>query len=134
MPWESAAPNAGFSKARPWLPVDSRHYARAVDVQDRDPMSVLNFARRLIRVRHQSTPLREGDIRFLDAPQDILAFVRSTGNDEMMCVFNLGQEHIDWRIDTQPDWKTLITTSIDADSAVPPEKLAPLTGYIATRG
>ena len=134
MPWESAAPNAGFSKAKPWLPVDSRHYARAVDVQDRDPTSVLNFTRRLLRLRHQSTPLREGAIRFLDAPDDIVAFLRGARNDEMLCVFNLGRAHLVWRIDTQPDWKTLITTSIDADGAVPPEKLAPLTGYIATRG
>ena len=50
-----------------------------VAAQDADPHSALNLARRFLHWRKSLPALVEGDIRFLDAPEPLLVFVRSLG-------------------------------------------------------
>jgi len=90
MPWRGGAPHAGFSKAEPWLPVDARHHALAVDRQADDASSTLNHARRFIAFRRKSRALRHGAIEFVDAPEPIVAFFRRLQDECLLCVFNLG--------------------------------------------
>jgi alpha-glucosidase len=52
---------------------------------------VLNFARAAIALRRASPALREGAIKFLEAPEGVLAFTRTSGNETLLCVFNLAQ-------------------------------------------
>ncbi|MCD2470579.1 alpha-glucosidase family protein [Jiella sp. MQZ9-1] len=91
MAWESHAPNAGFSTARPWLPVPADHAFRAVDAMEAEPDSLLHVYRRLIAFRAAHPVLAKGAIRCLDAADDILAFIREgQGEGErLLCVFNL---------------------------------------------
>ncbi len=91
MPWETSAENGGFSRSKPWLPIDARHLPLAADAQQADVGSVLHFARAAIAQRRKSLALREGAIRFLEAPEGVLAFSRETGSDGVLCVFNLTQ-------------------------------------------
>jgi alpha-glucosidase len=91
MPWNDA-PHAGFSTATPWLPIDEAHKALAVAHQEADANSVLHGFRRLLRWRASQPALRRGDIRFLDVPEPVLAFVRSEGVEQVLAVFNLGKQ------------------------------------------
>lgn len=95
MPWNDAA-NAGFSDGKPWLPVAAEHAARNVDAQLRDPASVLNAARAFLRWRKTQPALVLGSIRFLDAPPQILAFVREHDGQRLLVAFNLSPEAIEW--------------------------------------
>lgn len=92
MPWKHDVANAGFSPTEPWLPVDIRHSALAVDRQVADPASTLSATRRFIAFRKSSSALRLGEIAFLDAAEPILAFRRHDpeGGTIMLCLFNLG--------------------------------------------
>ncbi|MBL8548808.1 MAG: DUF3459 domain-containing protein [Hyphomonadaceae bacterium] len=90
MPWKKGAPNAGFSTVEPWLPVDPRHAALAVDAQEADPASTLHVTRKLIAFRKAHGALRSGSITFLDAPAPLLAFRRRDQNESLVCIFNLG--------------------------------------------
>jgi alpha-glucosidase len=90
MPWRKGAPNAGFSTAEPWLPVDPRHDALAIDAQEADPASTLHVTRKLITFRTAHSALRLGSITFIDAPDPILAFRRTDANESLLCLFNLG--------------------------------------------
>ncbi|MBK8176368.1 MAG: alpha-glucosidase [Rhodospirillales bacterium] len=94
MPWRANAENAGFCPAgiEPWLPVDPRHAILAADRQDADSASVLAFTRRFLAWRKRHPALVRGDIRFLDAPEPVLAFERTAGTDRVLCAFNLGAE------------------------------------------
>ncbi|CAM2144771.1 putative alpha-glucosidase [Pararobbsia alpina] len=89
MPWTADALHAGFSKATPWLPVPPEHARQAVDVQDADPASVLNAYRRFLAWRQDYAPLIKGSIRFVDAPDEHLAFVREFNNERVLALFNL---------------------------------------------
>ena len=85
MPWLAAAPFAGFSSAEPWLPIDPRHPPLAVDAQEADPGSVLAFTRGFLAWRKKHPALIRGEIRFLDAPEPVLAFIRGEGEGEGRC-------------------------------------------------
>ncbi|ABI71638.1 alpha-glucosidase family protein [Shewanella frigidimarina] len=89
MPWVKEAPNAGFSDATPWLPIDPLHNNSAVDVQEADQDSILNSYRHFLLWRKQQNILIEGDIQFIDSHADVLAFIRSKDQQRILVLFNL---------------------------------------------
>lgn len=94
MPWRGDAPFAGFSEVEPWLPVDPRHGGLAVDRQDADAASPLAFTRAFLAWRRAHPALKRGTIRFLDAPEPLLAFARAGVGEALLCAFNLGAEAV----------------------------------------
>jgi alpha-glucosidase len=86
MPWDHAKPNGGFSAHGPWLPVPKDHLDNAVDVQEKDKNSPLNFFRSFVAWRKQHPSLISGDIKFFDTQEPILAFARG----DIIVVFNPG--------------------------------------------
>ena len=92
MPWEADAKNLGFSNGTPWLPMGPAHKALAVSEQVGNADSPLEFARHFLAGRKASAALRLGDLAFLDAEKPVLAFIRTRGDERMLCVFNLSRE------------------------------------------
>lgn len=90
MPWDGTRPAAGFSDVRPWLPVSPSHFDQSVDAQEHVPTSMLAHYRRLLAFRRQHPVLAGGDIEFLDATGNVCAFLRTEGDERILCVFNLG--------------------------------------------
>jgi alpha-glucosidase len=95
MPWTSE-PQAGFSAAEPWLPIPAAHRARSVAAQEAAPDSTLHAVRRFLRWRRTQSALVAGEIRFLDAPEPVLAFVRADAGGELLVVFNLSADAVAW--------------------------------------
>lgn len=90
MVWESNGAHAGFSSAKPWLPVPPEHIAKAVNRETSDRASVLAHYRKMIAFRSAHPALRDGSIAFVDSPADVLAFIREGGGEKILCAFNLG--------------------------------------------
>jgi alpha-glucosidase len=90
MPWTSDAPHGGFSRVEPWLPFERAHGPLAVDVQAGDPASMLSFARRWLDWRRAQPALRTGAMSFIPTPPNVLGFVRTGGEDQVLMLFNLG--------------------------------------------
>ena len=93
-PWQRGVRNAGFSNGAPWLPMDRRHEALAVDVQEDDPTSTLQLARQAMSMRRTSDALRLGDIAFEDIEEPVLRFRRTWGTEVVHCCFNLGEASV----------------------------------------
>jgi alpha-glucosidase len=95
MQW-SAAPNGGFcpAGAAPWLPVNP-DFAAGVDVADQesDPGSLLQFVRRLLRVRHETPALVAGSYLDLQpAAKNKLVFLRRTAQQSVLVALNFSPE------------------------------------------
>ena len=88
IPWRAGAPHAGFSTAEPWLPIDRAHVPLAVDGQNADDRSVLNFTRRFLAWRKRQPALLGGEIRFLDTAETVLAFERTAAGQRLVLAFN----------------------------------------------
>jgi alpha-glucosidase len=122
-PWASDRPQGGFSGGQdiePWLPVEPAHLTRALDRQEADPDSVLSFTRRFLDWRKEHPALIDGSIRFVDAPEPLLVFVRETDEERIVCAFNLGPEPIEAELAVDGDWAP-------APEAAPGGKLDPRT-------
>ncbi|MFZ6864567.1 alpha-amylase family glycosyl hydrolase [Undibacterium sp. Ji67W] len=99
MPWSASEPYAGFSSAKPWLPVPTEHAVNAVSAQDQQADSALNYARHILHWRKQYPQLSIGDIFFYDAPEPVLAVRRDLdGHKSVVAAFNLSDQTIafDW--------------------------------------
>jgi alpha-glucosidase len=127
MPWTADDGFAGFSEVEPWLPVDPRHRALAVERQERDPGSTLHLARRLIALRKTHPALRTGSMTMPGAPDGLLLFHRTDGGERLLCVFNLGHEPITWTPDA-------CCSVVEAVNCADPRSgsLPPMAGLILT--
>jgi maltose alpha-D-glucosyltransferase / alpha-amylase len=91
--------NGGFSRADPaqlYLPpvMDPVYGYQSVNVeaQTRSPSSQLNWTKRLIAVRKARRAFGRGDLRFLyPTNRKILAFLRGSAEESLLCVFNLSR-------------------------------------------
>ena len=92
MVWEALPAGAGFTSAKPWLPISDELRRQAADLQEADGDSVLNHYREILRIRGEDEVLRSGDIAFLDAPEGVLAFIRERAGDKRVCIFNFSSE------------------------------------------
>lgn len=106
MVWEKTSVNAGFSLAKPWLPVCPDQQQRAVSEQEHAPESLLNHYRLVIRLRHQHAALAAGDMKILKSEGAILGFLRRTDEETLYCVFNLSDETVDTSLPAG-DWSDI---------------------------
>ncbi len=91
MQWQNA-PNGGFCPpgVTPWLPVNP-NYAVGVNVADQetDPDSLLNFYRRMIRVRKETPALVAGEYKPIhEKASKYLAFLRFTPEQTVLVALN----------------------------------------------
>ncbi len=103
MPWDGA-PNAGFSTAAPWLPLNEDWEDRNAAHLSREPASILTLYRELLVLRRAHPALSVGSITLLDgfddAP-DVLAYERRDGEERLLIALNLGNTR---RTITLPAW------------------------------
>jgi maltose alpha-D-glucosyltransferase/alpha-amylase len=91
--------NAGFSRADPqrlYLPpiMDAvyGYQSTNVEAQSRDPSSLLSWTKRMLAVRKASRAFGRGTRKFLQpGNRKILAYLRESGDDTILCVANLSR-------------------------------------------
>ncbi len=89
MQW-NGTPNAGFSSAIPWLPVDDRYKTYNVETERKDPQSILNYYHRLLTLRHSNEVLREGKyVALNEEDPNVLAYVRTYKGTSVLVVLNM---------------------------------------------
>jgi len=129
MPWTADA-DAGFSRGEPWLPIAPEHRARSVATQDADPASVLHAARAFLRWRKALPALLHGDIRFLDAPEPILAFTRSLDGATLLVAFNLSQSPVHWALPAGTNARPLASHGLVSGRVMDDQMSLPARGVL----
>ncbi|WP_448556131.1 alpha-glucosidase family protein [Thalassotalea montiporae] len=89
MPWHTNEQHGGFTNAeQPWLPVVDSQLASAVDAQQGVAGSMLSRYQGFMAWRKQQGELLYGDIEFLEASDNVLAFTREFEGQKILAVFN----------------------------------------------
>jgi alpha-glucosidase len=109
MQWDDT-PFAGFSTTQPWLPVHPNYTRRNVRLQQAYPESLLNFTKKILKLRKELPALRQGDFIPLDTPTGMLAFLRQTDNQSVLIAMNFSNRNIRF-LHPQGKWQELVTTS-----------------------
>ncbi|SEM98583.1 alpha-glucosidase [Sphingomonas gellani] len=117
MPWQADAPHLGFSTGTPWLPAGPDHGALAVDRQEDDPTSMLAWTRRVLALRRAHPALSTGTVTILRCDDQVLAFERSMGDEQLVCVFNLSGQSAPY---TPVGGTPLIASGLDGSDHLPP--------------
>ncbi len=93
LPWRGDAPPYGFTTGTStWLPQPRDWALATVQQQEREPASTLTLFRAALAIRRAHDALGDGEMRWLDAAPDVLAFVRDPG---FACVVNLGSRDVE---------------------------------------
>ncbi|MCF8478234.1 MAG: alpha-glucosidase [Pseudolabrys sp.] len=94
MPWRADAPHAGFTEGdRPWLPVADEHLALAVDRQQSNPGSTLNFFRDFLAWRREEPIVKwGGETVHDDNVAPLLVYDRFDDQTTLRCVVNFSLE------------------------------------------
>lgn len=103
--------NAGFSHARPWLPVDSDYKKINVKTQAGDRYSILNLYRDLIQLRRKHKALSEGDfIPVIRGFNNVLAWFRAYGNEKFFIVLNFSSKEKKIKTGHRDQWRVMISS------------------------
>jgi alpha-glucosidase len=117
LPWSGAEPPFGFSQGNPWLPQPREWKDLTVEVQSGDPHSMLELYRSVLQTRRAQPGLGDGELRWLPAPDGVLAFARDPG---FACVVNLSPRPV-----ALPEHESVLLTSSPLDGAtLPPDTAA----------
>jgi oligo-1,6-glucosidase len=89
MQWDNMT-NAGFTNGQPWLPVNSNFTTTNVQAEDTAAQSILNFVRKMIRLRKDNKDvLVYGKYTLLDKDNpDTFAYTREQDGKKMLVVLN----------------------------------------------
>jgi alpha-glucosidase len=91
MQW-SARPHAGFSSAKPWLPVASNFQTQNIEHETAQPQSLLNLYKKLLDFRAKSDALKHGAYKPLRLNHpDLFGFMRITKHEKLAIVLNFSK-------------------------------------------
>jgi alpha-glucosidase len=89
MQW-NAAPNAGFSTAKPWLPVPPSYKTHNVETESKDPNSILNLYKKVLALRHTNEALLEGSYTALnEGDPNVMSYLRSYKGKAVLVALNM---------------------------------------------
>lgn len=94
MQWD-ATPHAGFTNGKPWLPVHPEYEQRNVEAQRKNPQSLFNFYKQLIKVRKDLPALRTGMFQPLTYdPRRLLAYLRQSPDQTVLVALNFSRRKV----------------------------------------
>jgi alpha-glucosidase len=114
MPWDTSE-NAGFTAAKPWLPLNADWPTRNVARMTEQSRSILTLYRRLLALRRDCPALSIGDFLLLNGEDEILAYARRSDAERLIVALNFGEHPHRLQL---PDWargsRLLLSTDEDA--------------------
>ncbi len=126
MQWDNTK-NAGFTTGTAWLPVNENYPDINADAEDKDADSVLNWYRKLSKLRAENEVLTAGSYEMLlPNSEEIFAFARTLGNKKFITAVNFTDKTVTLPPEILRGMKTLASTEKNPDTA----KLKPFEGKI----
>jgi len=89
MQWDSSE-NAGFSKGTPWLPVPETYTTHNVAGESKDPNSVLEFYKKVLKLRHTNRALLDGNYTPVnESDAHVLSYLRVYNENGVVVALNM---------------------------------------------
>jgi oligo-1,6-glucosidase len=85
----NATPNAGFTTGTPWIQVNSNYKTINEEAENKDSNSVLNYFRKIVKLRKENLVLVYGKYTLLDKNNpDVYAYTRESGGRKLLVLLN----------------------------------------------
>ncbi|MGO5064971.1 MULTISPECIES: glycoside hydrolase family 13 protein [unclassified Clostridium] len=101
MQWD-VTENAGFSKEKPWLKVNPNYLNINVNKQENDPNSILNFYKKMIKIKKENEALIYGKYDLiLENHEQIYAYTRILNHEKFIVIVNLTNKEAKYSYDKE---------------------------------
>lgn len=101
MQWTTGE-NAGFSKnKKTYIKVNKDRKGRTVEEQEKDPNSLLNELKALLRLKSEHTALdNNAEYKLIkDGSDGLIAYEREKGGEKLLCLFNISEGELSYGVD-----------------------------------
>jgi oligo-1,6-glucosidase len=90
----NAGENAGFTTGKPWLKVNENHRYLNAEVQEKDPNSVLNYFRKIVKLRKENPVLVYGKYTLLDNDNpNVYCYTRELDGKKLLIALNFSENN-----------------------------------------
>lgn len=109
--WDDT-PNAGFTSGTPWLKVNDNYTEINVAQQEENPDSVLNYFRKMVRLKKENEVLIYGQYQDI-APEhpQIYAFTRTLKQTTWLVVLNFSDQEVSFRLPDDLGIKSVVISN-----------------------
>ncbi len=113
MQWDESK-NGGFTSGNPWKKVHEKYKKINVKAQDKDPKSILNHFRELVKVRKENDVLVYGDYKIIqeEHPQ-IYAYTRTLNKKQLLVLLNFSDHQSSIELQEVSDIDKLLINNYD---------------------
>ena len=99
MQW-NATVNADFTTGTPWLKVNTNAASINVEAEEKDPNSVLNYFRKMVKLRKDNLILTYGKYTLLDKDNpNVYAYTRELNGEKLLVLLNFRKENTVFNLD-----------------------------------
>ncbi|CAN1573869.1 AmyA Glycosidases [Flavobacteriaceae bacterium] len=92
--WDSST-NGGFTTGTPWLKVNDNHTTLNAEAQDKDPNSVLNYFRKMVKLRKENLVLVYGKYTLMDKDNpNVYAYTRELDGKKVLVLLNFSAKNV----------------------------------------
>ncbi len=103
MQWDDGE-NAGFTKGTAWLPVPSTYKTHNVADESRDPDSILEFYKSVLKLRHTNSALLNGDYKAInESNANVLSYLRVYKDQAVVVSLNMTDAPQNIQLELKPN-------------------------------
>ncbi len=118
MQWDDSI-NSGFTEGKPWINVNENYKDINVKLQLKDENSILNFYKKMIKIRKEYKTLIYGSYDLiLDEDEKIYAYTRSMNNEKFIVIVNLSQDEAKYNYDEYLNYEGLLLSNYKVDEHI----------------
>ncbi len=115
MQWNEE-PSAGFTTGTPWFQVNPNYKKINVEAQQKDPHSILNFYKALIRIKKSYPVFEEGYYKLLlEEDEDLFIYTRTTEEEQVLIMCNLCVEERSFQVDYLLESNQLLLSNYEVE-------------------
>ena len=125
----NALTNGGFTTGTPWLKVNDNHVTLNAEAEEKDPKSILNYFRKMVKLRKTNLSLVYGKYTLIDAVNpNIYAYTRELDGKKMLVLLNFSTKKATLKTDLNTKKAKLLINNYTGKSSV--SKLRPYEAAI----
>ena len=116
MQWDDSD-NSGFTEGKPWINVNENYREINVKAQLKDENSILNFYKKMIKIRKQYETLIYGSYDLILAEDEkIYAYTRTMNNEKFIVIVNLSHDEAKYCYDEELNYNELLISNYNVDA------------------
>jgi oligo-1,6-glucosidase len=128
--WDATA-NGGFTTGKPWLKVNPNFTEINAVAQEKDPNSVLNYYRKLVKIRKANPTLQYGKYTLLDRDNpNVFSYTRELDGKKLLILLNFTEKEAPYSIDLSTTNAKIILNNYSNTNSIQSNTLRPYESVI----